>query len=213
MAVDSIWNNEFYNRAPVPTWMFEIDFTQIFADNSDKQDRYAKKVLNKAVISCAWNERSINTIPIYYAGVEGKVPGRVANSGELEIKFNENASFQVTKILEELFHADASCDSYFDDKGPYSFNRRFNKNRIIRLILHSPENNKIFIQDPKKESIAKRPVVIEYHNCWLSKIGSQEFSYENEEETITRTATFTYDYFKVKGSGETQINDTCAGDV
>ena len=211
MAIDSIWNNDFYNRDPVPTWMFEMDFTQLFINEKNKKD-YGD-VLNKAVISCSWNERSITSIPVYYAGVEGKLPGRVANSGELEIKFNENSSFKVSKILEELFHADASCDAYFDDKGPYSFNKKFDKvNRTIRLILHSPENRR-FIQDPKKESIAKRPVVIEYHNCWLSKIGSQEFSYENEEETITRSATFTYDFFKVKGSGETQINDTCAGDV
>jgi hypothetical protein len=131
--------------------------------------------------------------------------------GELEIKFNENSSYIITKILEELFHADSMCDAYFTDKGAYSFNRTFkDKKRVIRLILLAPVNDRLVI-DPDNENSAKRPVVIEFHNCWLSKIGSEEFSYENDEETITRTATFTYDYFKVLGNGETQINDTCAG--
>lgn len=133
--------------------------------------------------------------------------------GELEIKFNENSSFLVTKILEELFHADSACDAYYENKGSYSFNKKFEKTRrTIRMLLLAPVDDRI-IMNPCGENEEKRPVVIEFHNCWLSKIGSEEFSYENNEETITRTATFTYDYFKVLGNGETNINDTCAGEV
>jgi len=130
----------------------------------------------------------------------------------LEIKFNENSSFLVTKILEELFHADSACDAYYENKGSYSFNKEFTKSRVIRLILLSPVDDRL-VFNAKDEKKTKRPVVIEFHNCWLSKIGSEEFSYENNEDTITRTATFTYDYFKVLGNGETNINDTCAGEV
>lgn len=209
MAVDSIWNNDFYNSLPVPTWLFEMDFQNLFHTQKGK-DLYAP-ILAKAAVSCSWPERNITSIPVYYAGIEGKLPGRVANSGELEIKFNENAEFQVTKILEELFHADSMCDAYFDGHGSYSYNKEFNKTkRMIRLILFKPGFDHYAI-NPKKENKSKRPVVIEYHNCWLSKIGSQEFSYETDEETITKTGTFTYDYFKVLGNGETAINDTCAG--
>ena len=132
--------------------------------------------------------------------------------GELEIKFNENSSFLVTKILEELFHADSACDAYYENKGSYSFNKEFTKSRVIRLILLSPVDDRL-VFNAKDEKKTKRPVAIEFHNCWLSKIGSEEFSYENNEDTITRTATFTYDYFKVLGNGETNINDTCAGEV
>lgn len=209
MGVTSIFTNDFYNKKPVPTWLFEMDFTNLFLYQPD--NNYAD-TLAKAAVSCNWPERIVNTIPVYYAGVEGKLPGRVQNSGDLEIKFNENETFIVTKILEELYHAEASCDAYFEGKGAYSFNKDFNKTRrMIRMILHSP-NYKNYVIDPKKENLKKRPVVIEYHNCWLSKISPQEMNYENDTETITRTGTFTYDYFKVLGSGETKINDTCAGD-
>jgi hypothetical protein len=211
MAVDSIWSNNFYNKSPVPKWMFEMDFTQLIID--DKNKLGYGSILSKAVVSCSWPERNITSIPVYFAGVEGKYPGRVSNSGELEIKFNENSSFLVTKILEELFHADSACDAYYENKGSYSFNKKFEKTRrTIRMLLLAPVDDRI-IMNPYGEKEEKRPVVIEFHNCWLSKIGSEEFSYENNEDTITRTATFTYDYFKVLGNGETNINDTCAGEV
>ena len=85
---------------PVPKWSFEMDFTQLFI-NASNRDKFGD-ILNKAVVSCSWPERSINSIPVYFAGVEGKLPGRAINSGELEIKFNENTTFAVTKALEEL---------------------------------------------------------------------------------------------------------------
>jgi hypothetical protein len=210
MAIDSIWNNDFYQRPPVPTWLFELDFKQFFID-PESQDLYAD-ILTKAVISCSWNERSITSIPVYYAGVEGKLPGRVANSGELDIKFNENSDFIITKILEKIFHADSMCDAYFTDKGAYSYNKEFNKNRKIRLILLRPENAQ-YIIDPQTSNGNHRAVIIEYNNCWLSKLSSQEFSYEVDEETITRTATFTYDYFRVFYNGEVQQEDSCYKEI
>jgi hypothetical protein len=37
-------------------------------------------------------------------------------------------------------------------------------------------------------------------------------TYDNDSEVITKSATFCYDYFKVLGSADTQINDDCKGD-
>lgn len=195
MAVDSIWNNNFYDTPPVPTWLFELDFTECILNESKKS--YYASMLAKAAVSCTWPERNITSIPVYYAGVESKLPGRVANSGELEIKFNENYIYEISKILEELFRADSMDDAYFNDTGSYSINKYFSKNRMIRLILFMSGRKKYITNPYNYNDDIKRPVVIEFHNCWLSKIGSQEFSYENEEETVTRTATFTYDYFKI----------------
>ena len=76
--VDSIWSNNFYNKPTVPKWMFEMDFTQLIID--DKNKLGYGSILSKAVVSCSWPERSITSIPVYFAGVEGKYPGRVANS-------------------------------------------------------------------------------------------------------------------------------------
>ena len=224
MAIHSIWDNDFYNKMPVPLWSFEMDFTQLFRNQYQKNDdgnfitdangekiadyTYAD-ILNKAVVSCSWPERNVNAIPVYFAGVEGKLPGRSLNSGELEIKFNENTSFAVTKILEELFHAESSCDAYFEGKGGYSFNKTFNKyNRTIRLIILNPTTK--YELNPREDR--KPPVIIEFHHCWVMKIGATEMSYDNDSEVITKSATFAYDYFKVLGNGETQLNDSCKGD-
>lgn len=221
MSIHSIWDNDFYDKAPVPLWSFEMDFTQLFVNqkkkdangNPTKEDDYTyADTLNKAVVSCTWPDRNINTIPIYFAGVEGKLPGRSQNSGELEIKFNENTSFKVTKILEELFHAESVCDAYYEGKGGYSFNENFNKvDRTIRMIIINPTT--IYSLNPRQDRQAKtHPVIIEFHNCFVTKLGSTEMSYDNDNEVITKSAIFSYDYFKVLGGGDTQINDTCAGD-
>ncbi len=213
MSIHSIWDNDFYDKAPVPLWSFEMDFTQLFVNQPDED--YAE-TLNKAVVSCTWPERNINSIPVYFAGVEGKLPGRAQNSGELEIKFNENTTFKVTKILEELFHAESVCDAYFEGKGGYSFNKNFTKidnkgHRTIRMIIINPTT--LYELNPKADRQAKKhPVIVEFHNCWVTKLGSTEMSYDNDNEVITKSATFSYDYFKVLGNGDTQINDTCAGD-
>jgi hypothetical protein len=213
MAIHSIWDNDFYDKSPVPVWSFEMDFTQLFVNQPDED--YAE-TLNKAVVSCTWPERNINAIPVYFAGVEGKLPGRAQNSGELEIKFNENTTFKVTKILEELFHAESVCDSYFKGQGGYSFNKNFTKvdnkgRRTIRMIIINPTT--LYELNPKEDREAKKhPVIIEFHNCWVTKLGSTEMSYDNDTEVITKSATFAYDYFQVLGGGDTQINDTCKGD-
>lgn len=225
MSIHSIWDNDFYDKAPVPLWSFEMDFTQLFVNQKKKDangnltnedDFTYADTLNKAVVSCTWPERNINTIPVYFAGVEGKLPGRSQNSGELEIKFNENTSFQVTKILEELFHAESVCDAYYEGKGGYSFNKNFTKiddrgHRTIRMIIINPTT--IYSLNPRQDRQAKtHPVIIEFHNCFVTKLGSTEMSYDNDNDVITKSATFSYDYFKVLGGGDTQINDTCAGD-
>ena len=210
MAINSIWNNNFYNAMPVPKWCFEMDFTQLFINQKNKEN--FGDILNKSVVSCTWPERVINTIPVYYAGVEGKLPGRGQNSGELEIKFNENTTFGVTKALEELFHAESVCDAYYEGKGGYSFNKKFDKiDRTIRMMILNPTT--IFQVNPKDERNKwKAPIEIQFKNCFLTKIGSEDMSYENDSEVITKTGTFSYDYFKVLGSSTTQVNDDCKGD-
>lgn len=210
MAINSIWNNNFYNAMPVPKWCFEMDFTQLFINQKNKEN--FGDILNKSVVSCTWPERVINTIPVYYAGVEGKLPGRGQNSGELEIKFNENTTFGVTKALEELFHAESVCDAYYEGKGGYSFNKKFDKiDRTIRMMILNPTT--IFQVNPTDDRNKwKAPIEIQFKNCFLTKIGAEEMSYENDSEVITKSGTFSYDYFKVLGSSTTQVNDDCKGD-
>ena len=59
----------------------------------------------------------------------------------------------------------------------------------------------------------KAPIEIQFKHCWLLKIGADDMSYENDSEVITKSATFAYDYFKVLGNADTQVNDDCKGDL
>lgn len=130
------------------------------------------------------------------------------------MKFNENENMRVTKVLEEIFHAEMSCDSFFNGFGGYAHNKRFNKvNRTIHVYIHKPSVEMAI--NPVDENVAKenRIIHLEFHNCILTKIGDQELSYESEDEIISRTATFTFDYMLVKGNGINGVNNTCKTDM
>lgn len=179
--------------------------------------------LSHAAVSCSWGARNGNLISVYYAGVESKLPGRSQPCGDLTIKFNENVDMDVTRVLEELYHAEINCDSYFYGKEGYAFNKNFNKiDRTIRLLLHKPdyimqiEPNSYDYVKPSQDAVEKAQknilTVIEYHNCIMYKIDQNELSYESEDEVISHTATFSYDFMTVGGSINENfvgINDTC----
>lgn len=229
MAITSIWNNPFYNSPPIPKWSWELDFKSYFVNTRDAQGNgyvinYAD-TLAQAAVSCSWGARNGNLISVYYAGVESKLPGRSQPCGDLTIKFNENTNMDVTKVLEELYHAEITCDSYFYGKEGYAFNKNFNKvDRTIRLLIHKPEY--IMQIDPNAYDNVKAGSnisdyakgqknvlsVIEYHNCIMYKIDQNDLSYESEDEVISHTATFSYDFMTVGGSINENfvgINDTC----
>lgn len=234
MALTSIWNNSFYNKPPIPKWAWELDFKSYFVNVRDGDNAGMKKMnyadnLAHAAVSCQWGARNGNLISVYYAGVEAKLPGRSQPTGELSIKFNENTSMNITKILEELYHAEITCDSYFTGQEGYAFNEQFNKiDRVIRLLIHEP--SVLMEIDPDSFTLASKKngnkqgvgqlkdnqrdilTVIEYHNCIMYKLEQNELSYEDEDGVISHTATFSYDYMTVGGgSGDTMINinNTC----
>lgn len=209
-SITSIWNNDFYNAPPIPKWSWELSFDFVVYGDEAKTASY-NNTLNKAAVSCQWGARTGNLISVYYAGIEAKLPGRSSTAGDLTIKFNENSNLMVTKVLEELYHAEITCDSYFANKEGYAFNKNFNKiNRTITLKIHKPgvqmahnSNSKNY----KKEVLCE----IVYHNCIMYKIEQNDLSYEEEDGVISHTATFSYDYMTVKGylpAGIT-VNDDC----
>lgn len=229
MSITSIWNNPFYNTPPIPKWSWELDFKSYFVNTRDAQGNgYVinySDTLAQAAVSCSWGARNGNLISVYYAGVESKLPGRSQPCGDLTIKFNENTNMDVTKVLEELYHAEITCDSYFYGREGYAFNKNFNKvDRTIRLLIHKPDY--IMQIDPNAYDNVKAGAnisdyakaqknvlsVIEYHNCIMYKLDPNELSYESEDEVISHTATFSYDFMTVGGSINENfvgINDTC----
>lgn len=71
-GLHSIWENTQYMSNPVPTWAFEVDFSNYFI-NEDNSDYYAS-ILNKSVATCTWPSRDGNTIDVYYVGIQAKLP-------------------------------------------------------------------------------------------------------------------------------------------
>lgn len=210
MGISSIWNNTFYDKPPVPKWCFEVDFESYFlTDETGKAYKIGySDMLSKAVVSCSWPGRDGNLISTYYAGLESKLPGRPQTAKDLTIKFNENTDLSTTRVLEELYHAEINCDSYFTNQEGFVYNKNFNKiDRKIRLLIHKPD--KIMMQNDYHDEESKILAIITFHNCIMYKIDEQEFSYENEDEILTRTATFSFDYMTIKGD-RAIINNTCA---
>mgnify|MGYP003289316388 CR=1 FL=1 len=208
MALNSIWNNSFYNHTPIPKWSFEVDFTQMFIqDRNINVEKYGD-YLNKAVVSCSWPAREAQLIETWYAGINSKFPGRATTAKDLVVTFNENSTMRVTKILEELFHAEINCDSYFTDQEGYAFNNEFNKtSRIIRVLIHKPNPIMNHNESDKNANIVAE---LTFHNCIMYKIDETDLSYESDE-VIKKTATFSFDYMTVKSNKEsdTKINNTC----
>ena len=240
MAITSIWNNSFYEKPPIPKWSWELDFKSYFINTIDDMNAGSKMNyadnLAHAAVSCQWGGRQGNLISVYYAGVESKLPGRTQPCGDLTIKFNENTNMNITKILEELFHAEITCDSYFTNKEGYAFNKNFNKiDRVIRLLIHKPSvlmqidpdsftkeskgyNNNSLNKGQRlnpgklKEDQNDILAIIEYHNCIMYKMDPNDLSYESEDDVITHSATFSYDYMTVGGGSSDlaiNINNTC----
>ena len=209
-SITSIWNNDFYNAPPIPKWSWELCFDFVVYGDDNKTETF-NNILNKAAVSCQWGTRQGNLIPVYYAGIEAKLPGRSSPAGDLIVKFNENTNMLVTKVLEELYHAEITCDSYFTGQEGYAFNKEFNKiNRNITLKIHKPAYN--MAHNSNSDNYAKEVLCeIVYHNCIMYKIEQNDLSYEDDSGVISHTATFSYDYMTVKGNPPAgiTINDTC----
>lgn len=186
MGITSIWQNDFYQKPPLPKWCFEVVFDDLIKHKSS----YAA-TLNKAVVNCQWGKREMSIVKTYYAGVEANFPGRVQNTGELNITFNENTGMQVSRILEELFNGECSNDHYFLGKGNYIFNQDFTKiGRNITLRVLKPKLSMSTNTDDNFDVAGS----VTFYNCILTSINEEEFNYESTDETVTRTARFSYDY-------------------
>lgn len=186
MGITSIWQNDFYQKPPLPKWCFEVVFDDLIKHKSS----YAA-TLNKAVVNCQWGKREMSIVKTYYAGVEANFPGRVQNTGELNITFNENTGMQVSRILEELFNGECSNDHYFLGKGNYIYNQDFTKiGRNITLRVLKPKLSMSTNTDDNFDVAGS----VTFYNCILTSINEEEFNYESTDETVTRTARFSYDY-------------------
>lgn len=189
MGIKSIWDNPFYkNYKPLPKWCFSVNFKNFILN---KKDTYYAPTLTNAIQNCVWGKRETSVVKTYYAGMEANFPGRVQNTGELNITFNEDENLTVSHILEELFNGEISNDHFFLGTGNYIYNQEFNKtDRTIILQIYKPAYN-MAINDNKVRTLVAE---IEFHNCMLVSINEEEFNYSTTDDVLTKTARIAYDF-------------------
>lgn len=199
MGIRSIWNNPYYkNYKPIPRWAFVVDFKgfTIHNDPAKQHDNISSfaENLGQAIVSITFGKRETSIVKTYYAGVESNCTGRVQNTGELNITFNENDNMTISKCLDEIFNGECSNDDFFKEKGAYIGNTKSGFNKVDRTIVVTvlkPGTNM------DSEHIAPDYQVagtFTFHNCILTGINEEELSYDNHDEIITRTAKISYDY-------------------
>ena len=188
MGIKSIWDNPFYkNYKPLPKWCFSVNFENFILNK--KQTFYANQ-LTRAIVNCQWGKRETSIVKTYYAGMEANFPGRVQNTGELNITFNEDANLSISHILEELFNGECSNDHFFTGQGNYIYNQKFNKtDRTLHLQILKPGYT-VGVNTDETQVVAD----IEFHNCILVSINEEEFNYTTDDDVITKTARIAYDF-------------------
>lgn len=199
MGITSIWNNDFFsNSRPVPKWCFEVNFTGLKNINNASLTEANLSVLNHAIESISIGRRETSIVKTYYCGVEANLPGRVMNTGELNIVFNENDKMQVTSMLEAIFADSCSDDAYFkpDAKNVgYTPRTAWQKNsKVIEVKIIKPIPNEGYVSDNNGSSPDTVIAAYEFYGCILTSINEEEFSYANTDDILKRTARFSYDY-------------------
>lgn len=183
----SIFQNPFYQKKPFARWAFIVDFSQ-FVPYTFSNFYDDLQTLSNAVINCSWPQKQVATVPVYYAGVSMNVPARYTNNGQLDLTFNESEDLEISNILNELFEINGFTENYINgvDGSAYRYTE-YNGENIIRLFLVDSS----LIGLPLSNLVPTK--IIEFHNCWISSINAEEFSYESED-VLKRTAKFEYAY-------------------
>lgn len=196
MGITSIWDNEFFNnKKPIPKWCFEVNFVGL--ENSDAKSNIGKDALprlNHAIESISFGRRETSIVKTYYCGAEANLPGRVMNTGELNIVFNENDKLEVTSLLEAIFADSCSDDRYFVNSNKYGYtpHTKWRKSsKVIEVKIIKPDIVG-FISDENTNGTVL--AAYKFYGCILTSVNEEEFSYANTDDILKRTARFSYDY-------------------
>lgn len=208
----SIWDNDFYNTKPALSWTFKIDFTsfvQYFLHYVKTGSQYyihdyEMQLLNQAAFSINVGERKIESTDLFYGGLTFKKLTRVDNSGTFTVGFNEDEYYSVTRVLEKLYNLYGVSKSYFKSNNKDYDQYMSNMNTIIpptdetNSIQGNVKQNiisvKIFKSDTLDDDMSGNEYrQYKFYNCKLLGLEGFNFSYENSD-TITRNATFAYDW-------------------
>ena len=193
MSIKSIWNvQSLINTKPVLKWCFLVKFgglgTTVDA-NSGTGSNFDS--LNYLVESVSFGRRETSIVKTYYCGVEANLPGRVMNTGELNIVLNETFNMTVTKKLEKYFNETCCDEKFFTGEAAYTPNIGYNKNdKKIDIYVLTPLQGVVNANECENYAIAHWT----FYGCILTSINEEEFSYTNTDDLLKRTVRFSYDY-------------------
>lgn len=195
MGITSIWDNEFFIRKPIPKWCFEVNFVELENTAEISNVKFdSLKTLNHAIESISFGRRETSIVKTYYCGVEANLPGRVMNTGELNIVFNENDRLQVTSMLEAIFADSCSDDRYFVNSTKYGYTPHTawrKSSKIIEVKIIKPNKNGIISDENAQGTVLAS---YKFYGCILTSVNEEEFSYANTDDILKRTARFSYDF-------------------
>lgn len=200
--MESIWNNTFYNTPPALAWTFIVDFSNLIkfdiSSNDIKNDWISRlNTLSKAVVSINAGKREAEAVDLNYGGMSFKVITRDNNTGTLDITFNEDTKYTITEILQLLYNLFARHQYYPKSDGTENDYKYNGQQDLLRadnrsIVIRAYNSGNLNIKDEK--NIVKEFIFV---GCQLQGIDEFEFSYESTD-TITRSASFLYDYMYVR---------------
>lgn len=183
--MNSIWTNTFYQEQPALAWLYRLDLSSFYNGIVDKAG-----MLSQAVVDVSLGKRENNYTDVYYAGIKRKIFTRAENSSEFTIKFNEDKYYRISTILENIFMI-ANHNQYYPDStgdSPYTMGTGYTDGQqIIKVNVYDPSSIS------EIDSMEYPLLQWEFRGCQLVSLDDMPFNYESTE-TITRRATFCYQY-------------------
>lgn len=193
--MDSIWKNTFYDTQPALSWVYKVSFIEYINGKETRLNSEYINILSQAIVDIQVGKRESEYTSVYYGGLEFKKLTRAINANNFTIKFNENKYFKVTEILEKLYNHDNMNQKYTQSTGgekdmnPYNSPLEGGYKIVIKMFDPNTISTDVVTHGDEQNPTS----MYVFYGSKLISLDDITLSYESVE-SITRNATFVYDY-------------------
>ena len=193
--MDSIWKNTFYDAQPALSWVYKVSFIEYINGEETRLKSEYINILSQAIVDIQVGKRESEYASVYYGGLEFKKLTRAINTNNFSIKFNENKYFKVTEILEKLYNHDNMNQKYTQSNGGEKDMNPYNSPLTGRykIVIKMFDPNTISTDVVTHGNEQNPTCMYVFYGTKLVSLDDITLSYESVE-SITRSATFVYDY-------------------
>ncbi len=199
--MESIWNNDFYRKQPALAWVYKLDMSNYYTGNDE--GKINTKILSNAIIDISVGKRSSEYADVYYGGIASKVFTRAQNPDTVTIKFSENKDYDVTTVLENMYNLE-NFNQLYPTENELMYNTAPTEgphpHKLI-VNIYNPVELAENTEKPMRQYI--------FYNARLVTLDEIQYSYESTE-TITRTATFVYNYMVFKNKSMIEADEAAS---